>query len=59
MWNMKCMIIPVVSGDTGTVTRCLKKSLQAIPVKHSIDSLQKTAVLVTARLILKVLQFET
>ena len=25
MWNVKCTIIPVVTGDTGIVTKCLKK----------------------------------
>jgi hypothetical protein len=47
MWNMNCIIIPVIKGATGIVAKGLKKNLQAIPVKHSIDSLQKTAVLVT------------
>jgi hypothetical protein len=39
MWNMKCMIIPVIIGVTGIVTKGLKKTLEAIPGKHSIDSL--------------------
>ena len=59
MWNMKCVIIPVVTGATGIVTKVSKKNCEAIPVKHSVDSLQKTAVLVTSHLILKVLQSET
>jgi len=25
MWNMKCMIIPIIIGGTGNVTDCLKK----------------------------------
>ena len=45
MWNMKCTIIPVIIGATGIVTRSLKKNLEAVPGKHSIDSLQKTAIL--------------
>ena len=47
MWNMKCVIIPVVTGDTGIVTKVLKDNFEATPGKHSIDSLQETAVLVT------------
>jgi hypothetical protein len=35
MWNMKCMIIPVVIGATGTVTKGLTKNLEAIPGKLS------------------------
>ena len=36
----------------------LKENLEAVPGKHSIDSLQKTAVLGTAHTIRKVLQCE-
>ena len=48
MWNMKCMIVPVVIGVTGRVKESLKKLLGSMPGKHSIDSLKKTAVLGTA-----------
>jgi hypothetical protein len=33
----KCMIILVIIGATGIVTKGLKKNLEAIPGKHSID----------------------
>jgi hypothetical protein len=56
---MKCVIIPVVIGATGIVTRGLRKNLEAIPGKHSIASLQKTAMLGTSHIIRKVLQSET
>jgi hypothetical protein len=58
MWNMKCMIIPVVIAATRIVTKALKRNLEAIPGKHSIDSLQKTAILATSHIIHKVLQSE-
>ena len=58
MWNLKCTIVPVIIGATGIVTRSLKKNLEAVPGKHSIDSLQKTAVLATSHTIRKVLQCE-
>jgi len=58
MWNLKCTIVPVIIGATGIVTRSLKKNLEAVPGKHSIDSLQKTAVLGTSHIIQKVLQCE-
>jgi hypothetical protein len=47
MWNMKCMIIPVVIGAPRIVTEVSRKNFEAILGKHSIDSLQKTAVLGT------------
>ena len=41
MWNLKFTIILAIIGVTGIVTRSLKKNLEAVPGKHSIDSLQK------------------
>jgi hypothetical protein len=37
MWNMKCMIMPVITGGTGIVTKGLKNNLEVIPGKHSVD----------------------
>jgi len=59
MWNLICAIIPVIIGATGTVTRRLRKNLEAVQGKHSIGSLQKTAILGTSHIIPKVLQCET
>jgi hypothetical protein len=36
MWNLKCTIIPVIIGVSGS----LRKNLKNVPGKHSIDSLQ-------------------
>jgi len=58
MWSLKCTVVPVIIGATGMVTRSLRKNLEAVPGKHSIDSVQKTAVLGTAHTIRKVLQCE-
>jgi hypothetical protein len=59
MWNKKCFVIPVIIGATGTVIKGLKNYLETILGKHSIDSLQKTAVLGTSDIIKKMLQSET
>ena len=59
LWNMKCMNITVIIGTTGRVTKGLKKNLEAIPGKHSVYALQKTAVQGTSHIIRKVLQSET
>jgi len=58
MWNLKCTIIPIIIGATGIVTRSLRKNLGAVSGKHSIDSLQKTAILGTSHIIWEVLQCE-
>jgi fructose-1,6-bisphosphatase/sedoheptulose 1,7-bisphosphatase-like protein len=57
--NLKCMIVPVIIGATGIVTESLSENLEAMPGKHSIESLQKTAILGTSHIIRKVLQCET
>jgi hypothetical protein len=54
MWNLKCTIIPVIIGANGTVIKYLRKNLEAIPGKHSTDSLQQTAILGTSHIIRKV-----
>jgi hypothetical protein len=59
MWNLKCTVIPAIIGAIGIVTKNLRENLEAIPGKHSTDSLQKTAVLGTSHIIQKVLQCET
>jgi hypothetical protein len=59
MWNMKCFVIPVIIGATGIVSKRLQKYPETIPGQHSIDSLQKTAILGTLHIIRKVLQAET
>jgi hypothetical protein len=52
--NMKCVFIPVIIiGVTGMV----EKGLKTICL-HSLDTLQKTAVLTTSHIIRKVLQSE-
>jgi len=56
--NNKCTIIPVIIGATGIVTRSVRKNLEAVPGGHSMDSLQKTAMLRTSHIIRKVLQCE-
>jgi len=38
MWNTKCAIIPAITEATGMVTDGLKKNMEAIPKRHSIDS---------------------
>jgi len=58
MWNLKCTIVPVIIGAIGIVTRSSRKNFDTVPGKHSIDSLQKTAILGTPHIIRKVLQCE-
>jgi hypothetical protein len=46
--------LSVIIGATGIITKGLKKNLEAVPGKHSVDSVQKTAILGTSHIIRKV-----
>jgi hypothetical protein len=41
------VILPVKIGATGTLTKSLKENVEAMPLQHSIDSLQKTTKKIT------------
>lgn len=58
IWNMKCMIIPVIIGAIGILTG-LRKNLEEMPGKHSIDTLEQTVSLGISHIMLKVLKSET
>jgi hypothetical protein len=53
------MIKQVTTGPTQITTKCLKKNLEAIPGKNSLDSLQKIAIHGTSHIIWVAQQSET
>jgi hypothetical protein len=55
MWNVKTRGIPVIIGATGTISKSFRKYVSDIPGKHNVKELQKTAILGTAHILLKVL----
>jgi len=55
MWNVKTTVIPVITGVTGTISKSFRKYMSNIPGKHEVKELQKTAILGTAHILLKVL----
>ena len=55
----KCRLVVVVIIIIIIIMRSARKNLEAVPGKHSIDSLQKTAIIGTSHIIRKVLQCET
>jgi len=55
MWNVKTKVIPVIIGATGTVSKSFIKYVSNITGKHEVKELQKTAILGTAHILLKVL----
>ena len=48
MWNVKTKVIPVIRGETGTISKSFRKYVSNIPGKHDVKELQKTAILGTA-----------
>jgi len=55
MWNVKAKVIPVIIGTTGTISKSFRKYVSNIPGNHEVKKLQKTAILVTAHVLRKVL----
>ena len=57
MWNVKARVIlvPVIIGATGTVSKSFRKHVSNIPGHHDVKELQKTAILGTAPILRKVL----
>ena len=55
MWNVKTKVIPVIIGETGTISKSFRKYVSNIPGKHEVKELQKTAILGTAHIQRKVL----
>ena len=55
IWNVKTMVIPVIIGATGTISKSFRKYVSNIPGKHEVKELQKTAIFGTAHVLRKVL----
>ena len=53
---MKVMIVPIVIGVLGTVTKWLLKSLEDLEVGGRVETIQTTALLRTARILRLVLE---
>ena len=53
---MKVMIIPIVIGAFGTVTKGLLKGLEDLEIKGQVETIQTTAFLRTARILRRVLE---
>ena len=56
LWNMKVMIVPIVIGAFGTITRGLLKGLEDLEVGGRVETIQMTALLTTARILRRALE---
>ena len=55
IWNIKTRLIPVIIGETGTISKLFRKYVSDIPGNHDVKELQKTAILGTAHILREVL----
>ena len=56
LWNMQVIIIPIVIGAFGTVTKGLLKGLEDLEVGGRVETIQTTTLLRTARILRRVLE---
>ena len=56
LWNMQVIIIPIVVGAFGTVTKGLLKGLEDLEVGGRVETIQTTTLLRTARTLRRVLE---
>ena len=56
LWNLKVTIVPIVIGALGTITKGLLKSLEDLEVVGRVETIQRTALLKTARILRRVLE---
>ena len=55
MRNVRTKVIPVITGEIGTISKSFRKYVSNIPGKHEVKELQKTAILGTAHILREVL----
>ena len=56
MWGVRTKVIPIVVGALGTIPMRLKENLRTIGVDTSIELIQRSALLGSARILRKVLE---
>ena len=56
IWNMPIVMVPLVIGTLGTISKQFKNNLKKIDIQTKLNELQKTVVINTARIIRKVIE---
>ena len=56
LWNMKVMVIPIVTGALGTVTEGLVQRLEDLEITGQVETVQTTALLRSDRILRRVLE---
>ena len=50
LWNMKVMVISIVTGTLGTVTKGLIKGLEDLEIRGRVETIQTTALSKSTRI---------
>ena len=56
LWNMKIMVIPIVAGAFGMISKGLEKKLRQLEIQGRIKIIQTTVLLSLVRILKRVLQ---
>ena len=56
LWNMKVTIVPIVISAFGTITKGLLKGQEDLEVGGQVETIQMTALPMTARILRRVLE---
>ena len=56
LWNIKVMVIPIVIGTFGTVTKWLVHGIEELEVRRRVEIIQTTALLRSDRILRRVLE---
>jgi hypothetical protein len=59
LWDVRCTVVPVIVGALGTIPKRLSSFLALLDINLSVETIQKSALLGTARILRKVLETET
>ena len=54
--NMKVMVIPIVIGALGTITKELVERLEDLEIQGRVETIQTTALLISVRILRRVLE---
>jgi hypothetical protein len=55
MRNLKTKVMPLITGENGTISKSFRKYLIYVPAKHDIREEEKIAILGTAHILGKIL----
>ena len=59
LWKVRCSVVPIVVEALGTVPKRLPSYLELLDINLSLELLQKSAILGTARILRKVLEMDS